>query len=458
MRRRAADRRESESAVAWAAILGFAFLAACGNGERVRDAVPSSDREDRPASRLIVLGVDGADWSWIDRLIEGGRLPAFARLKREGASGVLRSMEPSASPSLWTTIATGVRPERHAIHGFVVPVEHGEAGPPVRPVTSTMRRAPAFWNILSGFDRSVGVVGWLVTWPAEPVRGYVVSSYLPYIYNWSTGRPLKGTVVQGIPRQTYPEGLVDEVERLKVRPSELEESLLERFLPSSRLSELSDDDRACVEGFRWSLAADETYRRIGLSLYDRFPVDLFALYLGGVDVASHRFWKFARPGDRDYGVGEREARILGRVIEEYYVWVDGIAAGFLERMNENDSLVVLSDHGFRAVWSPERPTTSGHHRPEGILALLGPGIAPGRTIDGAGLLDVLPTLLYLLDLPIASDLEGKVLIDAIAPALLRARPPRTIDSYGDSGSAAGPVDSELDRNILERLRSLGYIQ
>ena len=50
-----------------------------------------------------------------------------------------------------------------------------------------------------------------VTWPAEPVDGFVVSSYLPYLFNWSTGRPLKGTIVDGIPQQTYPPELIDEL-------------------------------------------------------------------------------------------------------------------------------------------------------------------------------------------------------------------------------------------------------
>src|SRR5580765_8581596 len=100
-----------------------------------RGGVDSSGNADRsvgakePAAergRVIVFGIDGGDWQVIDPLIAGGRMPAMARLVREGASGVLMSMEPSASPSLWTTIATGVGPDRHGIHGFVVPGPGGD--------------------------------------------------------------------------------------------------------------------------------------------------------------------------------------------------------------------------------------------------------------------------------------------------------------------------------------------
>jgi arylsulfatase A-like enzyme len=127
-------------------------------------------------------------------------------------------------------------------------------------------------------------------------------------------------------------------------------------------------------------------------------------------------------------------------------------------MDEDDTLLVLSDHGFKPVLIPGRPATSGHHRPEGVLAILGRGAARARTIRDAGLLDVLPTLLYLMDLPIPSDIEGRILTDALDEEFTRDREPRFVQSYGDESRPAGPIDSELDRNILERLRSLGYIQ
>jgi predicted AlkP superfamily phosphohydrolase/phosphomutase len=454
-------------------------LAAC-SGRAGQEAPP----EARRPGRVIVIGIDGADWQVIEPLVRLGKLPGFKRLMEGGATGVLMSMEPSASPSLWTTVATGVNPGRHGIHGFVVgaagtrddaeahpagahparttvdaagPGKGGSPSETVRPVTSAMRRAPAFWNILPQYGKKVGIVGWLVTWPAEPTDGFVVSSYLPYIYQWSTGRPLKGTIVSGIPHQTFPEGLIDEVEPLKVKPDELDPALLNRFYDPARVARLSADDRECIEGFRWSLACDETYRRVGLKLFDAHPVDLFAVYFGGVDVASHRFWKFAWPRALDYRVGAEETAILGRVIEEYYAWVDAALGEYMERLRPDDTLVVLSDHGFKPVLFPDKPTTSGHHRPEGIIAVYGRAARPGGRIEGAGLLDVLPTILAIMDVPIALDLEGHVLRDALEPRFALAHQPKFVDRYQDAGVVTGPDASSVDENILERLRSLGYI-
>src|SRR5690606_16639541 len=72
-----------------------------------------------PQQRVLVLGFDGLDPETVDLLISEGELPNFARLRREGAYGRLRSAQPMLSPILWTTIATGRTPDAHGIGHFV---------------------------------------------------------------------------------------------------------------------------------------------------------------------------------------------------------------------------------------------------------------------------------------------------------------------------------------------------
>ena len=158
-----------------------------------------------------------------------------------------------------------------------------------------------------------------------------------------------------------------------------------------------------------------------------------------------------------YGVSPRETAVLGRVIDEYYVYVDGLLGEYLDRLGPGDTLVVLSDHGFKPVLFPGKPTTSGHHRLEGIIGFYGRGVRAGGKIGDAGLLDVLPTLLDLLDVPIAKDLEGHVMRDALDEDFKKRHPPSVVDTYGGVERPAAPTQTELDRNVLERLRSLGYI-
>jgi predicted AlkP superfamily phosphohydrolase/phosphomutase len=446
--------RNSLLSLALASILLLAGLSGCGGAPPARSGnlLPLAQR-----NKILLFGIDGADWGVIRPLIEAGKLPSFAKVVQEGATGVLHSMEPSLSPALWTTVATGRPPEIHHIADFIVRLPSGG----YEPVTSDRRAVPAFWNLVGNADggREVGVIGWLASWPAERVRGYVVTSYLPYVYNWSTGRPLKGTVVEGIPKQTYPEDLIREIGPLKITPQSIDPSLVRRFYDPTMLSRLGKDSAECVEGFLWSLASDETYRRIGEHLYARRKVDLFAVYFGGVDVVSHRFWKFTWPDAMAYGTDPQEAEILRDVIPAYYGYIDQILGEFLQAMDDRTTLVIVSDHGFKPVLVPNKPTTSGHHRPEGILALYGRGVAKGGTISGATLLDILPTTFALLDEPISRELPGKVLAEAFElPPTERIRL-TYVDAYPPlPPRAPAGAGEEVDANVLERLKSLGYIR
>src|SRR4030095_11598236 len=92
--------------------------------------------------------------------------------------------EPMLSPIVWTTIATGKTPLEHGISHFVAVNEKTGAE---LPVTSQMRRVKALWNILSGAGREVAVVGWWATWPAESVRGAVVSDHTCYHFLFNAG-------------------------------------------------------------------------------------------------------------------------------------------------------------------------------------------------------------------------------------------------------------------------------
>ncbi len=428
---------------------------ACGGAPE--PGLPSRAAPAGQGGKVLLIGVDGADWEVIKPLMADGKLPNFRKIVEGGATGVLHSMEPTLSPALWTTVATGREPSVHHIADFIVHLPGGG----YKPVTSDMRAVPAFWNLIGagGKGKQVGVIGWLASWPAEPVHGYVVTSYLPYVYDWSTGRPLKGTVVEGIPKQTYPEELLGEIQPLKVTPESVDAGLVRSFYDPEKTAKLGKDARECVEGFVWSLASDETYRRIGARLYREKPVDLFALYFGGIDVVSHRFWKFSWPQAEPYGADPTEVEALNGVIPAYYAYVDRILGEYLAAMDERTTLIVLSDHGFKPVLVPGKPTTSGHHRLEGILALYGKGVARGAVIEGATLLDILPTVFALLDEPISRELSGKVLAEAFQLPTSERLHLTYVDAYPpmpERGSAA--AGDAVDANVLERLKSLGYIR
>jgi predicted AlkP superfamily phosphohydrolase/phosphomutase len=100
----------------------------------------------------------------------------------------------------------------------------------------------------------------------------------------------------------------------------------------------------------------------------------------------------------------------------------------------------------------------GSHRHEGIAVLAGPAAAEGATLAGE-LVDVAPTLLYLLGEPIPSDLEGRVLFEALRPELLDERPPQYDDAVpAEFDSARTELEDEGAAEVERRLRGLGYLE
>ncbi len=118
------------------------------------------------ASRITIVGVDGADYSVLLPLIRAGRLPAFARFFEDGTALVCRSVRDAtgeiASPVVWTSIATGCAPERHGVDGWDNAV-------------SVNRRVPALWNVVGAAGGRSIVLNVPGTYPPDPVRGLLVS-------------------------------------------------------------------------------------------------------------------------------------------------------------------------------------------------------------------------------------------------------------------------------------------
>ena len=70
--------------------------------------------------------------------------------------------------------------------------------------------------------------------------------------------------------------------------------------------------------------------------------------------------------------------------------------------------------------------------------------------------DVAPTVLHLLGLPVSRELPGRVLQESLDPAFLRAHPLRSVASFGRRGARPAQA-SAFDHEVLEELRSLGYV-
>jgi len=111
------------------------------------------------------------------------------------------------------------------------------------------------------------------------------------------------------------------------------------------------------------------------------------------------------------------------------------------------------------VYVKESQMMSGVHAEKGIVVLCGPDFKAGSLLQEISFYDITPTVLYLMGLPVAKDMCGKVVMEAIEDKWLENNPLREIDSYEDTVPPAEDESSEeLDYGkIEERLKSLGYL-
>jgi tetratricopeptide (TPR) repeat protein len=430
-----------------ALLLGLAALTAISSG-----------CSQEPKNEVWIVGLDGADWDILDPLLARGDLPNLAKLRREGAWGVLQSDEPMLSPILWTSIATGKTADLHGVTWFM---SDGPDGTKI-PVSSQSRRVRSVWNIASENDMKVGVLGWWATWPAEPVNGYIVSDYVAWHSFGVTGRDLQ------VGGKVYPPELIEDVESAFLSSADIEEALLQRMihLPPEhlRFDPAADPYSDPVMHLRQALATSRSYTDFALKKLAEERPELLAVYYEGTDAIMHLFMNYAPP--RLPWIDAQEFAAYRDVVGEYWRWQDEVLGELLAQRGPNTSIVVVSDHGFRT--GNERlkedhfsvDTADASHMPDGIVILNGPGIRAGARIVDLDLYDVAPTVLYMLGLPVADDFTGDVASAAFTEEQMQARPVERVSTYEVGEWDRGTdlvVDPAAGQQMEEMLRSLGYI-
>ena len=418
-------------------------------------------------TKIVLVGLDGADWQLIGPLAERGKLPNLARLKKEGAWGELRSMDPMLSPLLWTSAITGKPPEEHGVVDFMM--RDPQTGKRV-PVGAASRRVRALWSILTQSGLTCDVVAWWATWPAESIRGTMISDRVAYALFAADGSPPPAGAVS-------PPDYAPQAARLKVDAEALSAGDLASFveITPAQLADLrkraaSDPAlraRDPILHLARILAATRTYHAIALDLLSRRQPDFFAVYYQGIDEVGHRFAHFADP--KMTMVSDADHRRYRGVVEAFYEYQDRLLGELLQRVDPGSLVLVLSDHGFKNGASRPRdhpPDIEGQparwHRKEGIFLARGPMVAPGEK-KAFSLLEVAPLVLSAEGLPTAEDMPAVVREDLFAAEFALSRPREKIPTYeiqGGTTPTPASVDSASDQAaeaMAENLRSLGYI-
>ncbi len=408
-------RRHALERSAWAAALLVGWLwAIWAVAPRPRSEAPTIEPPPfAPAHRLLFVSWEGADLPWLLPLLERGDLPFLHSCWAGGAWGQLRTVRPYTHSATLATLVTGCAPAVHGVLGRTSyrvpwltpdPVTLLLAGPWPSPHQLPWRawaRAPilsparaTLWRILLDTGRRVGLVGW-----PPYARG-----------TWTVARPTVAAAVKAASLDPEIQAALGPV--LRIAPH------------------LAGDARNS-----FALAADvgAIARRRALA----HPVDALAV---DFELAAHLRPRWT-PEESQGAEGQEVLRLAARLLDEQLreLW---------ETMGEDTLLVVVSPYGLAPPSPWQRLVHLGApaarwrvtpvDSPDGFVFFFGPGVRPGIRLRGAQLADVTATVLYLLELPVARDMAGRVMLEAVTDERAAAAPLRLVPSYPATG-AAGPT-------------------
>ena len=392
--------------------------------------------------RVVMLLLDGGSLDLVSTAAAEGRLPNFAKLLDAGAVMHLATVKPTQPATVWTAVATGKLPPKNGVRSsarYEVRAAGSEALELLpqfcfshglvyfgfiteQPHTSAAVRATPVWSILSRHGIPVGVVGWPLTHPAVPVRGFLVTDEFH--------RLGAASLEADEPDALYPPDLLPVAREAAEQPAADESAGRVRAWMAS--GQVPPD---VFDGQPYS--SDRLYAKVAAELRLVTNPRFVALRYRGLDAVGHDFLRYAMP--RTFGdVSEEERLRYGQVIHAYYSVVDGAVGQAMQWLEPEDLLLVVSGFGMQPLPVGKRlleralgnPDHSGTHEgaPDGFLLAYGTAVAPGRR-DRASVVDITPTILYFLGLPVGRDMDGYARTDIFRPSFTEDRPITFIPTY-----------------------------
>jgi predicted AlkP superfamily phosphohydrolase/phosphomutase len=258
-------------------------------------------------SKLIVIGIDGATpdlmFPWMDQ----GMLPNFQRIREGGVSGRLNSVPNQRSAAAWSSFATGTNPGKHGIFEFY---ERILGTYQIRFTQSSQRDGISFWKYLSEKGKTVIVVNVPMTYPAEEIKGCMISGL---------DAPSKDS--RGF---TYPDHLLKEIE---------EE--VGSYVHEPGVNSLVIKGKG-KEAFAKIIESVQQRGKAIRYLMKKYGWDTTVAVFRETDPAQHCFWK-------DMEDNESE---LDEVVLRVYQEIDREVGKILDSVGRDCKVLILSDHGF----------------------------------------------------------------------------------------------------------------
>ncbi|MEM9730788.1 MAG: alkaline phosphatase family protein, partial [Myxococcota bacterium] len=267
------------------------------------------------SANALVLGLDGLDLGLVEEFGQA-RLPHLHQVMHAGAYAALESVQPPATLPNWTTFLTGLDPGRHGVFDFTT-----RRGYQIRFTAGTAREAATVFRRLDRMGLRCACLSFPATWPPERLeRGIFVSGWdAPVAF---------------------------EADRSFVWPPSLYDETVSEFgVPSfDDVDEFAADAEGWVDSLPSALVSRvEKKTDWGRWLLRRENWDVFAMYFGETDTASHYLWAHHDPDSprRPARVSAEQRAGLLRVYEA----IDEAVGSLVKAAGPDTEVTLLSDHG-----------------------------------------------------------------------------------------------------------------
>jgi len=431
-------------------LLSAAFLTGCS----------FKNKKPNHKTKVILIGLDGANWPTIDPLIREGKLPFFKQLKKESAWASFKTFKPAKSSVIWTSIATGKKMEKHGILDFNF---YNKNKQPI-PYSNAEKREPSIWQILNQYQKKSIVINWFVSHPPDKIDGIVVSDHYKRLLFTNPERidEYGNTVHQSIYFKKFNQWINRDFQDVLAKTGLPDfQKIYSQAHPGENMANLP----LTLRGYNTFVLQDHLVTNITNNLLRTKDFDFFATYIRMPDIVQH----FAlRMIDKKYmeevllqvdaGTATQntidEAILkISHLLEPIYKFSENLLKQIMSYKKYQDAyFIVVSDHGFSLY-----PGGYNHYdlpdrfpAPDGIMMMKGPGIKPGF-YKNANIYDIAPTILSLYDLPIGKNMDGRVLNETLKFT-------RKVRFNTYNLKRIMKRDHLSDKDALKELRTLGYIE
>ncbi len=256
--------------------------------------------------KLLILGLDGATFDLIRPWTDAGKLPNLARLIQNGVHTDLLSTLPPVTSPAWPSFMTGCNPGKHGVFDFIQP-----SGASYSLVNSTQIKKPTMWQILSNMGYRVGVLNVPVTYPPQPINGFMITGILS---------PKQGTIC-------YPQDLIS---RHQPKLGAYRISPNVQYKPGNEEAYIKDIYDLIHAHGKWAV-----------HLMQHEPVDVLMIHFIALDIMMHALWRLMDSSHPRHTPSPYQNAIQGG-----YQLVDEYVGQMLDLLPPDAHVITMSDHGF----------------------------------------------------------------------------------------------------------------